>query len=203
MKSRQNSARRISAIPVLHPHLCAAAALALLLSGCTTISDPVKGLGGPTQTARTTDPFEHSKALVAAGKYDEAYKENQRILSEGRGPRDVALFNMGLISAYSSNPRKNYSRALVSFRSLVAEHPGSSLAEHAKMWIQVLEEHQKLIEERQRILDDKQKLLEERRALIRERETLSQEKEKIKYTVEKTRQVDIEIEKRRRQALTK
>lgn len=208
--SRRNSAKRMRIIPVLQPHLCTVAVLALWLSSCTTVSDSLRGLGTPRETERRTDQFERSKALVAEGNYEAAYKENQKILSEGKGSPDIALFNMGLVSAYSSNPRKNYPRALVSFRTLVADHPASSLAEQAKAWIHVLEEQQRAAEEKQRVLEEKQKLIEEKRALIRERELLtrekemlSQEREKLKYTVEKTRQVDIDIEKRRRQALTK
>jgi predicted dithiol-disulfide oxidoreductase (DUF899 family) len=75
----------------------------------------------------------------------------------------------------------------------VNQYPHSALAEEAKVWIQVLEEHQK-------ITDERHKFLEEKRNLTREREILSQERERLKYTVEKSRQLDIEIEKRRRQS---
>jgi hypothetical protein len=44
---------------------------------------------------------------------------------------------------------------------------------------------------------------EEKRLLVRERESLVQEKEKLKYANEKARQVDVEIEKRRRETLRK
>jgi hypothetical protein len=109
----------------------------------------------------------------------------------GTAAPDVALFNMGLISAHSSNLKRDYPRALSSFKTLVNQYPESPFMEQAKVWIQVLEE-------RQRIAGERQKLLEEKRNLTREREALSQEREKLKYTVEKTRQLDIEIEKRRR-----
>lgn len=138
---------------------------------------------------RRTAPFDHSQALFSQGQYDAAFNENQRILQEGRGASDVALFNMGMISAHSANPKRNYARALSSFRRLVKEYPQSDMAEPAKTWIQVLEEHQKLAEEK--------------RALVKERESLMQEKEKLKYTIEKSRQVDVEIEKRRRETLRK
>lgn len=134
-------------------------------------------------------PFEQSTSLFTHGLYEAAYNENQKILQEGRGAPDVALFNMGMISAHSANPKKNYPRALSSFRTLVKDYPQSSMAEPAKTWIQVLEEYQKIAEEK--------------RTLSRERESLVQEKDKLKYTVEKSRQVDLEIEKRRRETLRK
>jgi hypothetical protein len=94
-----------------------------------------------------------------------------------------------MISAHSGNPKKNYTRALSYFRTVVKEYPQSQMSEPVKTWIQVLEEHQKMSEEK--------------RLLMRERESLVQEKEKLKYANEKSRQLDVEIEKRRRETLRK
>jgi signal transduction histidine kinase len=201
-------------IEPLKPHLCTAALLALLfLTGCGTILESLKNLETENKTValdREADQFVRSKALLAEGNYEGAYSENQKILSERRGAPDVALFNMGMVSAHPLNPRKNYPRALASFRMLVADYPQSPLTEQSKVWIQALEEHQRVGEERQKVVEEKQKLLEEKRALIREREKLSeerdklaQERERLKYAAEKTRQVDLEIEKRRRQTLAR
>jgi outer membrane protein assembly factor BamD (BamD/ComL family) len=157
------------------------------ISGCTSIT------GGPDtpllDAKKLNGPFEQSNALFYRGQYEAAYNENQKILQEGRGAPDVALFNMGMISAHSANPKKNYPRALSSFRTLIAEYPQSPLIEPAKTWIQVLEEYQKLADEK--------------RVLMREREAFVHEKDKLKYTVEKSQQVDVDIEKRRRDALRK
>jgi len=157
------------------------------MSGCTPLS------GGPdipaTDAKKLTAPFEQSSALFSQGQYEAAYNENRKILQEGRGARDVALFNMGMISAHSANPKKNYPRALSSFRTLVTEYPQSPMIEPAKTWIQVLEEYQKLADEK--------------RVLMREREALVQEKDKLRYSVERSRQVDVDVEKRRRDALRK
>lgn len=158
----------------------------VMVSGCSSMggSDtPVSGV------QKRTTAFEHSQVLLSQGQFDAAYNENEKILQDSRGAPDVALFNMGMISAYSANPKKNYARALSSFRTLVKNYPQSQMVEPAKTWIQVLEEYQKL--------------MEEKRMLIRDRESLMQEKEKLKYTIEKSRQVDVEIEKRRREALQK
>jgi hypothetical protein len=177
---------------IKHPLRVAALTFLLAFSGCATLQEHLKGLGSEPGI----EPFEHGNTLFSQGHYEAAYRENHRVFTDGKGAPDVALFNMGLISAYSLNPKKDYPNALVSFRSLVRDHPKSPLAEQAKVWIQVLEEHQ-------RVADEKQKLVEEKRTLTREREILSQEREKLKYTAEKSRQVDFEIEKRRRRTLNK
>ncbi|HEU4342249.1 MAG TPA: hypothetical protein VFU31_11815 [Candidatus Binatia bacterium] len=182
------------AVMPIYPLLLSAGALMLFfsLAGCATIWEGLNGQENETRPAQS----DRTEALLAQGNYEAAFKENQKIVAEGKGPRDVALFNMGRISAHSSNPRKDYARALRSFKKMVKLHPQSPLAEQARLWIQVLEEHQEVTEE-------KQKLAEEKRALGREREVVSQERDKLKYTAERSRQLDIEIEKRRRQTLSK
>lgn len=157
------------------------------LSGCSSINSG----SGPIipEMEKQVATFQQSASLISHGQYEAAYNENQRILQEGRGAPDIALFNMGMISAHSANPKKNYPRALSSFRTLVKDYPQSAMIEPAKTWIQVLEEYQKMAEEK--------------RALTKERESLVHEMDKLRYTIEKSRQVDIEIERRRREALRK
>ena len=172
-----------------HQFLTAFAAVSafLFFFGCTTVRQNSRA-----PESDRSDQFAQAKVLFKEGNYEAAMKENQKLLSEGKAPADMALYNMGLIFACSLNPKKDYLKALDTFKKLVSQYPYSSFAEEVKVWIQVLEEHQK-------IADERQKFLEEKRNLTREREILSQEREKLKYTVEKSRQLDIEIEKRRRQ----
>jgi hypothetical protein len=158
-----------------------------LVSGCSSMSGKSDAL--LPQVEKRSVAFEHTQALLSQGQYDAAYNETHRILQEGSGAPDMALFNLGMISAHSANPKKNYMRALSYFRTVVKEYPQSQMSEPAKTWIQVLEEHQKMAEEK--------------RLLMRERESLVQEKEKLKYANEKSRQLDVEIEKRRRETLRK
>ena len=155
--------------------------------GCTTVQQNSR-----VPESDRPDQFALAKVLFKEGNYEAAMRENQKLLSEGKAPGDMALYNIGLISACSLNPKKDYLKALDTFKKLVSQYPYSSSVEEAKVWIQVLEEHQKIAAERQ-------KFLEENLNLIRERQILSQEREKLKSSVEKSRQLDIEIEKRRRQ----
>ena len=173
----------------MHQFLMAFAAVSafFFFFGCTTVLQNSRA-----PESDRSDQFALAKVLFKEGNYEAAMKENQKLLSEGKAPGDMALYNIGLISACSLYPKKDYLKALDTFKKLVIQYPHSSFVGEAKVWIQVLEEHQK-------IADERQKFLEEKRNLTREREILSQEWEKLKYTVEKSRQLDIEIEKRRRQ----
>ena len=138
----------------------------------------------------------HSSILSAPANFDAALRENQTALTAGKIAPDIALYNTGFLLAHPSNPKKDYPKAIHAFQTLVAEHPRSSLVEPAKTWVQVLEQQQK-------VADERRKLAEEKRALEREREALVQEQQKLNYASEKSRQLDLEIEKRRRQTLSK
>jgi TolA-binding protein len=160
----------------------------IALVSCAKITEIVQG-PGPERVG-------HSPIAVTPANFDVAMKENQAGLAAGKIPPDVALYNSGFILAHPSNPKKDYPKAIVSFQTLVAEHPRSSLVDPARAWIQVLEQQQK-------ITDARRKLAEEKRALDRERELLAQDRQKLNYASEKSRQLDLEIEKRRRQTLSK
>jgi hypothetical protein len=156
------------------------------LAGCSSMTN-LSESAAPTAEGHAV--FEHVNLLVSEGQFDTAYNETQKIIRERTGAPDVALFNLGLISAHSANPKKNYPRALSHFRAVIKEYPQSPLTEPARTWVQVIEEYQRMSEEK--------------RLLVKDRESLVQEKEKLKYANEKARQVDVEVEKRRRELLRK
>jgi hypothetical protein len=160
----------------------------LSLSACSSIGEFLQPSG--------SDPADRRRVVQTPANFDIALRENQTALAQGNGNADVALFNIGVILAHPSNSKKDYSRALHSFKTLVKGHPQSPLLDPSKAWIQVLEQQQELAEERQ-------KLAEERRALTRDREALLQERQKLDYVNRKSLQLDLEIEKRRRRSLQK
>ena len=133
--------------------------------------------------------------------FDQALRDNQKALTEGKAQADVTLYNMGVNWAHSANPKKDYFKALNSFKTLVKEHPTSPRAEPAKVWIQAIELNYKNLEEGQKITDEKRALARERDQLARERDQLAQERNKLNYAIEKSRELDAEIEKRRKQSL--
>jgi len=173
--------------------LFSAASLLLgsFIAGCSTTGPSWQGTSAPTG------------GLIIPGNFDQALKENQKALAENKGQPDVALYNIGVISAHSANPKKNYSRALLSFRTLVKNHPSSPRAEPAKLWIQAIEQNQKIAEEEHKLTEDKRAVARERDQLAQERTQLAQERNKLNYAIEKSRQLDADIEKRRKQSLNR
>jgi tetratricopeptide (TPR) repeat protein len=119
------------------------------------------------------EPFLLSQKLLAEGNYEGALKENQRILSlSGQNPPgDGALFNIGLIHAHPGNTKKDYGKSLTFFRRLIKEYPQSSCFEQAKIWVGILQDN----------------------------ERLSRSIEELSQVLEKSKQVDIEIEEKKRE----
>jgi hypothetical protein len=181
-----------------HPALdaIAAAVVCFALVSCTNIMETVQG-------SRSEQVNHPSIITTTPANFEVALKENQMALSAGKMAPDIALYNSGFLLAHPANPKKDYVKAIHSFHTLVAEHPRSTLLEPAKTWIQVLEQQQKVAEQQQKVAEERRRLAEEKRALDRERETLSQERQKLNYATEKSRQLDLEIEKRRRQTLSR
>ena len=155
----------------------AIASACLIAAGCTT-----------AELARDTDSA-RGPIVQTPTNFETALKQNQAALASRQGAPDLALYNIGVILAHPSNPKRDPAKAMYSFRTLVSDHPRSAFTEQSKTWIQVLEQQQKLAEER--------------RALAREKEMLLQERQKLNYASEKSQQLDIEIERRRRQLLSK
>ena len=165
------------------------ALLFALLAGCSTMDQAGRETNSP------------NGAVVIPSNFDQALRDNQKALAEGKGPADVALYNIGVISALSTNPKKDYFKALASFKTLVKEHPNSSRAEPAKIWIQAIEQNYKNLEDGQKLADEKRAVARERDQVMKERDQLAQERNKLNYAIEKSRELDAEIEKRRKQSL--
>jgi TolA-binding protein len=82
-----------------------------------------------------------SQQLLAKGDYQEALRENQKVLSvaDKTASADKALYNAGLIYAHYGNPEKDYKKAIIFFEKLIEDYPGSTLVQQAKIWVGTLE----------------------------------------------------------------
>jgi hypothetical protein len=180
----------------------AALLISLVFMGCSSVGGLMPNPVNEKRPLHIQDA-----ASLKPAELDIALRENQAALTDGQIPRDIALYNIGILSLSSANPKKDWGRAIASFKRLVNDYPQSPQAEAARAWIQVLnemnEERRKLAEERRVLSDEKHKVAEERRILARERENLSQERDKLKYVIERSGQIDLEIEKRRKQTRAK
>ncbi len=89
------------------------------------------------------DHLLRSQKLLAQGNYEGAVAESKKILSlpDSRSPKDEALFNLGLIYAHFGNPQQDLQKSVEFFKTLIKNNPKSSLAEQAKIWVEILQEN--------------------------------------------------------------
>lgn len=113
--------------------LCITGLILFSFFGCATLKDIEK-----RQAARKN--LLHSQELLAEGDFNEALRENQKILSVFvKGPPgDEALFNIALIYAHYDNPEKDYKKSLLYLSRLIEAYPQSPVVEQAKIWVSVL-----------------------------------------------------------------
>ncbi|MGZ3524016.1 MAG: tetratricopeptide repeat protein [Thermodesulfobacteriota bacterium] len=169
-------------------YFCTAGLIFFALLGCTSIIEKEKSEWKEEQVQTEKiqkedlskeEPPKVSEHLLRARKlleqrdFDGSLKENQKILSVSsqNSPADEALFNMGLIYAHFGNPKKDYSKSIGFFRKLVKEYPESPFVEQAKIWTGILQENEKL----------------------------SQTIQKLNQVIEESKDVDIQIEEKKRE----
>jgi tetratricopeptide (TPR) repeat protein len=114
-----------------------------------------------------------AQKFLDQGDYEGSLKENQKVLSLYKNvpPGDEALFNMGLIFAHYGYPKRDYKKSLDLFKRLVKVFPQSPLVGQAKIWI----------------------------GLLQENERLNIEVEELNKTIKKSKQIDIEIDEKKKE----
>ncbi len=156
------------------------------LAGCAALSE----------MERKRQAREHlitAQELLAKRDYAGSLKANQRALSlYDRTPLgDEALFNTGLIFAHDAYPKKDYKKSLDAFKRLVNVFPQSPFAGQASIWIQVLQANEKSRAE----VEELSKAVKECR---QENQRLSREVEELNAAIHKSKQIDIEIDEKRK-----
>jgi len=162
-----------------HVRFCAAILTCLLLSQCAALhrSPLVHKLFLQDQ------PRQHlvrAQELLAQGDYEAALEEDQQALSlsANNPPGDEALYSIALVYAHPGNPKKDYAKSIAAFKRLVKEYPQSSFTEQAKIWVQVMQESENA-----------------KRTAI----SVGQENDRLKRIIEESREVDMEIEEKKRE----
>lgn len=189
-----------------HIYLCLA--LLTFLPGCSLLEVA-------NRRWELQDLLANGNSLFARGDYDGSLKLFRRmiVLDNEQSPADAALYNIGLIYVHPSNPKRDPRTAMESFTQIVARFPESPWTDPAKIWLGMLSEaeesKQEIEKSKTAIQKSRQELELSRSALDKSRqesdktraelEKTKQEVEKAKQMIEKFRQVDIEIERKRRE----
>lgn len=134
-------------------------------------------------------PLFPPQRVMENGNYAEFLAANERALQECAGGTgcDVALFNLGFTYAYSQSPYRNPARALQYFSELTKKYPQSPWAFQGRAWAALLNETFAL-EEKQRQLQGN---LRSREATVRN----------LREQLNRSRDIDVEMEKKERELL--
>lgn len=132
-----------------------------------------------------------AQKLFDRGDYEGALKENQKVLSRqtNKSPGDNALYNAGLIYAHPDYAKRDYQKSLDHFKKLVKAFPYSSFSDQGRVWISVLEKLNAETEESNRSC----------KKIQHDNERLTKEIEDLKTAIKKSKQVDIEIEGKKKE----
>jgi hypothetical protein len=164
------------------PHVLVMASL--LLNGCASLS---------TSLFHFQAGFPPQK-VIESGDYRSFLVENQRHLSTCGGwieggwiECDVILFNLGFVYAYPQSPYRDLRKARLYLRELHNRFPQSPWASQGQVLLAFMNEQVGLEEAHRQLRTD----LRTRDAAIR----------KLRGQLDRSREIDIEIEKRERELL--
>lgn len=147
----------------------------IFLAGCAALT----GLRAKW-SARDSLALAHK--YMEHGDYEAAMQENLKVLAAPgmASPEDEALFNIGLIYAHAGYYKRDVDKSVDTFRRLLKLFPHSRFAGHARIMLGVLVKCEKTGSENER---------------------LGKEVEELKTTIRKSKQVDLELDVKKKELL--
>jgi tetratricopeptide (TPR) repeat protein len=190
-------------------HLCVCLALLIVfLSGCSVLRDW-------REQRQIRDSMLQGHSLFANGDYDAAFAKYREavVLAGDHAPGDAAVYNIGLIYAHPSNPKRDNRKAIQAFSQLISDHAQSPWAEEARIWVGLLQQVENSKQEaewtreamersKEAIEKSRQEVEKFRLAAEKSKEEVDrtkQEMEKTRQALERANQIDIEIEQKKRE----
>jgi tetratricopeptide (TPR) repeat protein len=190
-------------------HLCVCLALLIVfLSGCSLLRDW-------REQRQIRDSMHQGHSLFVYGDYDRAFAKYREalVLAGDHHPGDTAVYNIGLIYAHPSNPRRDNDKAIEAFSKVISDYAQSPLAEQAKIWVDLLQQLEISKQEAERT---REAMEQSKQAIEKSREDAEkfrlaaekskqevdrtrQEMEKSRQALERANQIDIEIEQKKRE----
>ncbi len=145
-----------------------------------------KSMGCPQK-----NKFEKAEILTKEGKYVGAVQEYNNIMGSHSNNiiRAKACFYAGLLWLHPDNPEKSRVKALKYFRLVIKDYPESDFKDESKIFIRLITE---LVEKKKNISRLEGKI-----------KSLKQKQKKLEDTQRKLKEIDIGIEKKKRESLLK
>jgi len=190
-------------------HLASFLVMLIGLQGCQL---PLK-----TQVNKS---IKDAKMLTAQGDYESSVRLYEETLNRFPRHGDQALLQIGLIYAYPDNPNRNYQKSIQSFQKILLEYPASNVREEAVILASLIQQMQDNEEEINRLKikneyeqkarferyrqmnklqDNVSKSDKKSAVLTKQIKQLKAQIEQYKKQVDKFKEVDLEIEKLKRE----
>ncbi len=165
-------------------YLCIALLICSVISGCASYGENME-----TGAIQRDEP---RWRLLNTDETQEDQKNHRA--SANMPPTAEVLFNTGLSYADPRDPRKDHNRSVAAFKKLIQTHPKSVWADRSHVLLDILQENARL---RKQSTDSQQE-----NARLRKQSTDSQqENARLKQIVEQSKNVDIEIEQKKRESI--
>ena len=164
-----------------HLHLFLACLILTGASGCAGFQGVI-----------STPDYWQADQQMAAGNYEAAidrYREIGRLYPRAA---DEGLFKIGCIQAHPRNPKKDYGKALESFRQLVAEYPRSAYRAPTDAFIAILVD----LAGREKDLANRDRGAP---ALKRQVDALERQLDALQKQIEQMKEIDRSREEKRRE----
>lgn len=168
----------------------AVAFLTVLMCGCAERNTPAPVAPPEVKLVPVFPP----QKVMEGGSYEDFMMDNLKAVREcaETGTCDEALFNLGFLYSYPGSPYYNKSKGLEYFDRLVRSYPRSVWAFQARAWSEII---RKSISagtgKKEKNRQDLQKELKSKDAVIND----------LQQKLDRTREIDMEVEKKERQLL--
>jgi hypothetical protein len=167
-----------------HLYLCIALLICLVVSGCASYKENV-------ETGATQVNGPHWRLL----NNDGAHGDQKNPHGSANMPQTAeVLFNTGLSYADPRDPRKDYTKSVIVFKKLIQAYPNGVWADRSHILLDILQENTRL---RKQSVDSQQ----ENTRLRKQSVDSQQENTRLKQIIEQSKNVDIEIEQKKRESI--
>ncbi len=178
-----------------HILYCVTLLICLLISGCGSLE--WLRVEGTVSEQGAREHLAGGQKALAQHDYQASLQEFEAALSlsGNKPPGDEALLFMGMVYGDPENPKRDYRKSIAAFQRLAREYPQSNWAEPARIWMDSLEERERLKHTMLETLQDNERVerlwndaLQENERLKRLSNETAQENQKLKRVSNETAQ---------------
>lgn len=146
----------------------------ILICGCAHLYEGVV----------TSPDFKEANDFFRRGNYKASLLKYEQIVAKYPLVGDRALFDMGLIYAYTKNPQKDYQKSLECFQKVIKDYPESMYRQNSDVMVSLIDE---VISKDKRIITQRKQI-----------DKLEQQVEEFGKKIELMKEVDMTLKQKKK-----